>query len=54
MVIVRAGQAVAEMKPVMPGTKILRLYSLCAGEFTVPEAYDAPLPEDILKTFEGT
>jgi antitoxin (DNA-binding transcriptional repressor) of toxin-antitoxin stability system len=54
VVIVRAGQAVAEMKPVIPGTKILRPYGLCAGEFTVPEDFDAPLPADILNAFEGT
>jgi antitoxin (DNA-binding transcriptional repressor) of toxin-antitoxin stability system len=54
VVIVRAGPAVAEMKPVMPGIKTLRPYGLCAGEFTVPGDYDAPLPEDILNAFEGT
>jgi antitoxin (DNA-binding transcriptional repressor) of toxin-antitoxin stability system len=54
VVIVRAGQPVAEMKPVTPGTKTLRPYGLCAGEFTVPEDFDAPLPEDILNAFEGT
>jgi antitoxin (DNA-binding transcriptional repressor) of toxin-antitoxin stability system len=54
VVIVRAGQPVAEMKPVMRGTKTLRPYGLCAGEFTVPEDFDAPLPEDILNAFEGT
>ncbi len=26
---------------------------LCKGEFHVPDDFDAPLPEDILKTFEG-
>jgi antitoxin (DNA-binding transcriptional repressor) of toxin-antitoxin stability system len=31
MVIVRAGQAVAEMKPVIPGTKTLRPYGLWPG-----------------------
>jgi prevent-host-death family protein len=54
VVIVRAGQPVAEMKPVMPSTKTLRPFGLCAGEFTVPEDFDAPLPEDILNAFEGT
>jgi antitoxin (DNA-binding transcriptional repressor) of toxin-antitoxin stability system len=54
VVIIRAGQAVAEMKPVMPGTKTLRPYGLCAGEFTVPEDFDAPLAEAILNAFEGT
>jgi antitoxin (DNA-binding transcriptional repressor) of toxin-antitoxin stability system len=53
LVIVRAGQPVAEIKPVAAGAKQLRPFGLCAGEFTVPEDFDAPLPEDILKAFEG-
>jgi antitoxin (DNA-binding transcriptional repressor) of toxin-antitoxin stability system len=53
VVIVRAGHPVAEMKPVALGTKTLRPFGLCTGEFTVPEDFDAPLPEDILKAFEG-
>jgi len=53
LVIVRAGQPVAEIKPVAPGAKKLRPFGLCAGEFTVPEDFDAPLPEDILNAFEG-
>lgn len=31
----------------------LRPYGLCEGEFTVPDDFDDPLPEDILKAFEG-
>src|SRR5882724_3293430 len=53
VVIVRAGQPVAEIKPVASATKQLRPFGLCAGEFTVPEDFDAPLPEDILNAFEG-
>ena len=30
-----------------------RPYGLCAGEFTVPQDFDAPLPEDIIASFEG-
>ena len=32
----------------------LRPFGLCAGEFIVPEDFDAPLPEDIIKAFEDT
>ena len=53
LLIVRAGQPVAEIKPVAPGSKQLRPFGLCAGEFTVPTDFDAPLPEDILEAFEG-
>jgi antitoxin (DNA-binding transcriptional repressor) of toxin-antitoxin stability system len=53
LVIVRAGQPVVEMKPVKTGAETLRPFGLCAGEFTVPEDFDAPLPEDLLQAFEG-
>jgi prevent-host-death family protein len=52
LLIVRAGQPVAEVKPVMAHAKVLRPFALCAGEFKVPEDFDAPLPEDILHSFE--
>ena len=53
LVIIRAGKPVAEVKPVVPHVETLRPFGLCAGEFTVPEDFDAPLPEDILNAFEG-
>ena len=53
LVIVRAGKPVAEVKPVVPSIETLRPFGLCAGEFTVPDDFDAPLPEDILNAFEG-
>ena len=31
--------------------KKLRPFGLCAGEFTVPDDFDDPLPEDILHLF---
>lgn len=30
-----------------------RPFGLCAGEFTVPDDFDYPLPEETLKEFEG-
>lgn len=53
LVILRAGKPVAEVKPVAPRVETLRPFGLCAGEFTVPEDFDAPLPEDTLNAFEG-
>lgn len=53
LVIIRSGKPVAEVKPVVPRVETLRPFGLCAGEFTVPEDFDAPLPEDILNAFEG-
>ena len=54
LLIVRTGQPIAEIKPVAVPPKALRPFGLCAGEFTVPEDFDASLPEDIIKAFEGT
>ena len=31
----------------------LRPIGLAKGQFTVPENFNAPLPEDVLQTFEG-
>jgi hypothetical protein len=32
---------------------VIRPYALCAGEFTVPDELDTPLPEDVVAAFEG-
>jgi len=53
LTIVRAGQLVAEVKPFVGRPLTSRPYGLCAGEFAVPENFDAPLPEDVLHAFEG-
>ncbi|ABA23649.1 Prevent-host-death protein [Trichormus variabilis ATCC 29413] len=52
IVIVQADKAIAELRPIA-SNKQLRPFGLCSGEFTVPDDFDAPLPEDILSTFEG-
>ncbi|MFM7602584.1 MAG: prevent-host-death protein [Pseudanabaena sp.] len=38
---------------ITPKSKKQRPFGLCAGEFVVPEDFDAPLPEEILNAFEG-
>ena len=50
--IVQADKAIAELRPI-DSNKQLRPFGLCAGEFTVPDDFDAPLPQDILSAFEG-
>ncbi|NEQ69301.1 MAG: type II toxin-antitoxin system Phd/YefM family antitoxin [Symploca sp. SIO2D2] len=52
LVIMRFNQPIAELRPIA-SSKQLRPFGLCAGEFTVPDDFDAPLPEDILSSFEG-
>ena len=47
IIIIRAGKPVAEVKPLLSRIETLRPFGLCAGEFTVPDDFDAPLPEDI-------
>jgi antitoxin (DNA-binding transcriptional repressor) of toxin-antitoxin stability system len=52
-VILQADKAIAELRPISSGGKQLRPFGLCAGEFTVPDDFDEPLPEEILSAFEG-
>jgi antitoxin (DNA-binding transcriptional repressor) of toxin-antitoxin stability system len=53
-VITRDGQPVAELHPIAPSPPIKkRPYGLAAGQFTVPDDFDAPLPNNILDEFEG-
>ena len=53
LVIVKAGQPVAEIRPIDTNAPPRRPFGLCAGEFTVPDDFDAPLPESITQAFEG-
>ncbi len=53
IVIVQADKAIAELRPISSSGKQLRPFGLCAGAFTVPDNFDAPLPEDLLRAFEG-
>ena len=43
-VTVRTGKPVAEIRPISSPTS-LRPFGLCAGEFTVPDDFDDPLPD---------
>ncbi|PZO15937.1 MAG: prevent-host-death protein [Leptolyngbya foveolarum] len=53
-VIIQSDEPIAELRPIASNGKSLRPAGLCAGEFVVPDDFDEPLLEDILKTFEGT
>ena len=52
-VVVRGGREVAELRPLSVTQRGPRPFGLCAGEFTVPDDFDSPLPEEILRGFEG-
>jgi len=53
LLIVKTGKPVAELRPVFSSPVRLRPFGLCAGEFTVPDDFDDPLPEEIIQEFEG-
>ena len=53
LLVVRGEQPVAEVTPVARPETGLRPYGLAASEFTVPDDFDAPLPDDVLAEFEG-
>lgn len=52
-VITKAGKPLAEIRPVAATSQFLRPFGLGAGDFSVPDDFDAPLPEQIIKEFEG-
>lgn len=52
LLIMQAGQLLAEIKPPAVA-KQPRPIGLCAGEFRVPDDFNAPLPDHILEDFEG-
>ena len=52
IIVMREGRAVAELRPITAIQPAPRPFGLAAGSFSVPEDFDAPLPEDILREFE--
>jgi antitoxin (DNA-binding transcriptional repressor) of toxin-antitoxin stability system len=52
-VVVQGERPLAEVRPVAGTVVQPRPFGLCAGRFTVPADFDHPLPEDVLKEFEG-
>jgi antitoxin (DNA-binding transcriptional repressor) of toxin-antitoxin stability system len=53
MVLLENGKPVAEIKPLPAARDTLRPYGLCAGQFAVPDDFDAPLPDEVLREFEA-
>jgi antitoxin (DNA-binding transcriptional repressor) of toxin-antitoxin stability system len=53
IVLSRRNQPVVELSAIHKGRKTDRPDGLCAGELSIPADFDAPLPEEILRDFEG-
>lgn len=54
LLILREDHPVAEVKPVLVPAHGQRPFGLDAGEFKVPADFDDPLPERVVRDFEGT
>lgn len=53
-VVVRGERPLAEVRPLTAAATQPRPFGLCAGAFAVAADFDQPLPDDILKEFEGS
>ncbi|MFC7739302.1 type II toxin-antitoxin system Phd/YefM family antitoxin [Roseomonas sp. GCM10028921] len=54
IVIARAGKPVAKLVPLTgPGARRRRVLGAMAGCLRVPTDFDAPLPDEVLDSFEG-
>jgi antitoxin (DNA-binding transcriptional repressor) of toxin-antitoxin stability system len=53
-VVVQGQRPLAEVRPLAAGASQPRPFGLCAGQFTVPDDFDRPLPDDMLTEFEGS
>ena len=53
LVVVRDGRPVAELRPLPAAQSGPRPFGLCAGAFTVPDDFDAPLPNELLRELGG-
>ena len=53
VLVLREGRAVAELRPITHSQSPSRPFGLAAGAFSVPDDFDAPLPDSLLQDFEG-
>lgn len=53
MIVVQDEQPLAEVHPCPPKESKLRPYGLAAGQIKIADDFDDPLPEEILREFEG-
>lgn len=53
ILVTRDSLPVIELRPIAPSPSAPRPFGLAKGEFTVPDDFDSPLPEEVLQAFEG-
>jgi len=53
IIIAKAGKPLAKLGPLVAAGRKKRRLGLLAGKAKVPDDFDAPLPSDVLDTFEG-
>ena len=51
LIVTLANEPLVEIKPVAQALAQWRPFGLCAGEFTTPDDFDEPLPEDVIAPF---
>ncbi len=52
IVIAKAGKPMARLVPLVP-ERSPRVFGLLAGKIRIADDFDAPLPDDVLKSCEG-
>lgn len=52
LLVTEGDRPVAEINPVVASARDLRPFGLYKGQFTVPDDFDASLPDDVLDQFE--
>jgi len=53
VVVLKDGVPLAEIKPINFKSQTIRPFGLCKGEFILPDDFNDPLPEEIMKEFEA-
>jgi len=53
IILCKRNKPIAEIRPLPPRRNRPRPIGLCKGEFELPRSFFEPLPEDLVKAFEG-
>lgn len=51
-IVLQADRPIVEIRPVAGHRNAPRPFGLCAGQFTVPDSFDEPLPDHVIESFE--